>query len=89
MCVEQSNCLKTTGIISIAFRTQQTLNKTRIKLRNIRACPAVLCVTENWTVKARDVTRITAAEVKYMRKKQQDTLGQIVKQTQRLQWIQI
>jgi hypothetical protein len=33
----------------------------------------------------RDSRRITAAEVKYMGEKQQDTFGQIIKQTQRLQ----
>jgi hypothetical protein len=31
--------------------------------------PDLLCGSENWTIKARDVRRITAAEMKCMRKK--------------------
>jgi len=47
----------------------------------------LLYSSDNWTIKARDASRITAAEMKCMRKKQQDTLGQIIKQTKRLQRI--
>jgi len=36
--------------------------------------------SENWTIIARDTRSITAAEMKYMRKKKQGTLGQIIKQ---------
>jgi len=32
------------------------------------ANPALLYSSENWTIKARDAGRITAAELKYMRK---------------------
>jgi len=35
---------------------------------NTLALPALLCNNENWTIKARDARRITAAEMKYMRK---------------------
>jgi len=31
------------------------------------ALPALLFSSENWTIKARDARRITAAEMKYMR----------------------
>ena len=41
--------------------------KTRIKLYNTLALPVLLYGCETWTVKARDVRRITAAEMKYMR----------------------
>jgi hypothetical protein len=34
---------------------------------------------------ARDARRIVASETKYMREKEQDILGHIIKQTQRLQ----
>ena len=61
--------------------------KTRIKLYNTLALPVLLYSSDNWTIKARDASRITAAEMKCMRKKQQDTLGQIIKQTKRLQRI--
>jgi hypothetical protein len=41
--------------------------------------------SETWTIKARDARRITAAEMKYMREEQQDTLGQDTKQIHNLQ----
>jgi hypothetical protein len=41
--------------------------KIRIKLYNTLSLPTLLYGCENWTVKARDTTRITAAETKYMR----------------------
>jgi len=50
------------------FRPQKTLKKTRIKLHNILALPVLLCGSETWTVTARDARRITAAEMKYMRR---------------------
>jgi hypothetical protein len=46
-----------------------TPNKTRIKLYNTLALPTLLYGSQNWTIKARDATRITAAEMKYMRRK--------------------
>jgi hypothetical protein len=42
--------------------------KTRIKLYNILPVPTLLYSGENWTNKARDVTTVTAAEMKYMRR---------------------
>jgi hypothetical protein len=39
-----------------------------MKLYNTLTVPALLYGSENWTVKARDTRRITAAEIKYMRK---------------------
>ena len=50
------------------FRPQRTLKKTRIKLYNTLALPVLLYGSETWTVKARDARRITAAEMKYMRR---------------------
>jgi DNA-binding sugar fermentation-stimulating protein len=41
---------------------------TRIKLYNTLALPVLLYGSETWTVKARDAKRITAAEMKYMRR---------------------
>jgi hypothetical protein len=60
--------LKITGIINNVFRPQKTLNKTRIKLYNTLALPVLLYGSETGTVKARDAKRITAAEMKYMRR---------------------
>jgi hypothetical protein len=66
------------------FRPQKSLKKTRMKLYSTQVPPALLHGSENWTITARDARRLTAAEMKYVRK-HQDTLGQIIKQTQRLQ----
>jgi hypothetical protein len=37
-------------------------------LYNIPALPGLLYGSENWTIKARDARKITAAEMKYMRR---------------------
>jgi len=50
------------------FRPQKTLKKTRIKLYNTLALPVLLYGSETWTIKARDARRMTAAEMKYMRR---------------------
>jgi len=47
---------------------KKTLKKTRIKLHNTLALPALLYGSETWTIKARDARRMTAAEMKYMRR---------------------
>jgi len=47
------------------FRPQKTL---RIKLYNTLALPVLLYGSEIWTIKARDARRITAAELKYVRR---------------------
>jgi hypothetical protein len=62
------NYLKITGIINNMFRPQNTLKKTRIKLYNTLALPVLLYGSETWTIKSRDARRITAAEMKYMRR---------------------
>jgi len=62
------NYLKITGILNNVFRSQKTLKKTRIKLYNTLALPLLLYGSETWTIKARDARRITAAEMKYMRR---------------------
>ena len=63
--------MKITGILNNVFRTQKTLKKTRIKLYNTLALPVLLYDSETWTINERDARRITAAEIKYMRR----TLG--------------
>ena len=50
------------------FRPEKTLKKTRIKLYNTLALPVLLYGSETQTIKARDARRITAAEMKYMRR---------------------
>jgi hypothetical protein len=61
--------LKITGILNNVFRPQKTLKKTRITLYNTLALPVLLYGSETWTIKARDARRITAAEIKYMRRR--------------------
>ena len=78
------NCLKITAIINNVFRPQKTLKKTRIKLYNALALPVLLYGSETWTIKARDARRITAAEMKYMRRTAQYTWD-ITKQIHTLQ----
>jgi len=47
---------------------KKTLKKTTIKLHNTLALSALLYGSETGTVKASDARRITAAEMKYMRR---------------------
>jgi hypothetical protein len=66
--IEKKNYLKITGILNNLFRPQKALKKTRIKLYNTLALPVLLYGSETGTVTARDGSRITAAEMKYMRR---------------------
>jgi hypothetical protein len=50
------------------FRPQEALKKTIIKLYNALAIPVLLCGSETWTIIARDGRRITAEEMKCMRR---------------------
>jgi hypothetical protein len=49
-------------------KKKKTLKRTRTKLYNTLALPALLYGSETWTVRARDARRISAAEMKYMRR---------------------
>jgi len=62
------NYLKITGILIMCLDQKKTLNETRIKLYNTLALPVLLHGSETWTVKARDARRITAVEMKYVRR---------------------
>jgi hypothetical protein len=59
-----NNYLKITYSINNVFGPM----KTRIKLYSTLALPTLLYGSENWTIKARNTRRITAAEMKYMRR---------------------
>jgi len=50
------------------FRPQKTLKKTKRKLYNTLALPVLLYGSETWTIKASDARRITAVEMKCMRR---------------------
>ena len=60
--------MKITSILNNAFRPQNPVQKTRIKLYNTLALPILLYGSETWNVEANDARRITAAEMKYMRR---------------------
>jgi len=60
--------LKITGILNNVFRPLKTLKKTRIKLYNTLALPVLFYGSETWPVKTSDARRITAAEMKHMRR---------------------
>ena len=63
------NFLKITGVLNNVFRPQKkTLKKTRINLHNTLVLPILLYGSETWIIKASDAGRITAAEIKYMRR---------------------
>jgi len=47
---------------------KKTLKKKAIKLHNTLALPVLLYGSETWAIKASDARRITAAEMKYMRR---------------------
>ena len=52
----------------ICLNHKKTLKKIRIKLYNTLDLPVLLYGRETWTIKARDARRITATEIKYMRR---------------------
>jgi hypothetical protein len=60
--------LKITGVLNNVFIAQKPLEKTRIKLYNTLAHPVLLYGSETWIIKARDGRRITAAQMKHMRR---------------------
>jgi len=60
--------LKITVILNNVFRPQKPVKKTKIKLYNTLALPVLLYGSETWTIKTSDARRITAAEMKYMRR---------------------
>jgi len=47
---------------------KKNLKKTITKLHNTLALPVLLCGSETWTINASDAGRITAAEMKYIRR---------------------
>jgi len=59
---------ETLKVMNYDIDMAKTLKKTRIKLYNTLALPVLLYGSETWTIKARDARRITAAEMKYMRR---------------------
>jgi len=63
-----NNYLKIKGIINNMFRPQKTLKSLGMKLYNTLAIPTLIYGSESRTTTARDTRRMTAAEMKYIRK---------------------
>jgi hypothetical protein len=60
--------LKNTGVSNNMLTQHKPLKKTQMKQHNTLPLPALLHSSENWTIKALDARRITAAEMIYMRR---------------------
>jgi hypothetical protein len=58
--------LKITGLINTIFKPSKFQKQTRIQIYNTLALPTLLYGSENWTMKANDETRITAAGTRFM-----------------------
>jgi hypothetical protein len=61
-----SNYFKIAGLLNNVFRPQKALKKTTLKLYNTLALPVPLYGSETGNVKARDASRMSAAEMKCM-----------------------
>jgi hypothetical protein len=65
--VKISKFLKIAGLINTIFKPTKVQKQTRIQIYNTLALLTLLYGSENWTMKANDKTRITAAEMRFMR----------------------
>jgi hypothetical protein len=60
--------LKITGLINNTFKPNKVQKGTQIKLYATLALPVLLYGSETWTVKSKDKSRLTAAEMRFMLK---------------------
>jgi len=60
--------LKIAGVLNKCLDHKKPLRQTTIKLYNTLPLPVLLYGSETWTVTAKDARRITAAEMKHMRR---------------------
>jgi hypothetical protein len=65
--VKISKFLKITGLINTIFKQSKVQKQTRMQIYNTLALTTLLYGSENWTMKANDRTRITAAEIRFTR----------------------
>jgi hypothetical protein len=63
-----SKFLQITGIINKVLKPSNVHWQTRLRICNTLVIPILLCGSEAWTLKEQDKSRITAAEMKFMRK---------------------
>ena len=67
------NYLIIKSILYNVFKSRKSLKKTKLKLHNTVALPVLLYGSESWSITARDGWRITAAEMKYIRRRAEYT----------------
>jgi hypothetical protein len=60
--------LKIAGIKNNTFKPNKVQKGTRIKLYTTPALPLLLYGSETWTVKSKEKCRLTAAEMRFVRK---------------------
>jgi hypothetical protein len=60
-----TKCLKITGLINNTFKPNKFKKNTRIKLHNTLALPVLLYGSENWIVKSKYKSRLTAAGMRF------------------------
>jgi hypothetical protein len=63
-----SKFLQITGIINEVLKPYKVQKQTRLNIYNTLAVPTLLYGSETWTLREQDKSRITAAEIKFMRK---------------------
>jgi hypothetical protein len=63
-----SKFLQITGIINHVLKPSKVQKQTSLKIYNTLALPTLLYGSETWTLREQDKSRITAAEIKFMRK---------------------
>jgi len=68
--LQQLVCVVTMCCNQRNYSRKKSVNKNKIKKKCVfcYSVPVLLYASETWTIKARDVRRITAAEMKYMRR---------------------
>jgi hypothetical protein len=65
--VKISKFLKITGLNNTIFKPSKVQKQTGIQIYNTLNLPTLLYGSENWTMKSNDKTRVTAAEMRFMR----------------------
>jgi hypothetical protein len=63
-----SKFLQITGIINQVLKPSKVQKQTTLKIYNTLGLPTLLYGSETWTLLEQDKSRITAAEMKFMRK---------------------
>jgi Holliday junction resolvase RusA-like endonuclease len=62
------NYVEITGILIMCLDHKKLFKKTRLKFYNTLTFPVLLYGRKTWTIRARDARRITAEEMKYMKR---------------------